>query len=736
MRAAATGALALGWVALAGCPEPEPVPEPPPAEQVHPFLIATPSMKADVLERLDDEPFATIHARIEERADRDTREPDDPTVWDHGANGTNCGTAQNAAFLAWLHDDDARAARAKELLLALPDDYVTHQTWDINIRMPHTLIDCSAAWDLLWGGGWLSDAESAEIEATLTTINREFFDEYVLTDVVRNLVLGPSQNNHPIRTAAAIAYVGLAFPDHPLAQDWLDWGLSELDYLWGPSGQYVQPDGAVSEGPFYYGFAFAPTVAIGVAVENLGGEVAGLSRDCINRRDVDPWEGHGCVDGDPFTYVTPLRDPLFAASMEWSMAIRLPWGSRPPKADAYFNSPPGQAVLPGFGHTDDFAWDWTDNRDEPMEMTHGQDLLAHHLAWAELAGADEPPAWASRVFPDGGDAVLRSGWGHDAVWGLLIAEHGAARKTLHDHVDGTSFTLAAYGEYLLLDPGYFKPNELDNARTAHSPAHNLVLIDGIAAPDKGLPTNFGDADAWLANEILDGRLEYVEAHQEYQDSRVERSVVLVEGRWFLIADRITTEATASREHRWRMSGYAGRTSGGTFTLRGDGARWERELAGVDVWVASTAPALAVEQPTYVEHEAPYVHQFEHDRQVRHHEVIDGVVEALAPDFLGVAVPYPVAGPEAPAEVTALDAGEGAAAWTVTVDGATWIALLRTPEAPDSFTLPDGTTVTTDAELALWEADGDAAVVARGTTLEVDGELRLEGGDPDDATAVE
>ncbi len=730
MRATARVVAVLVACALAGCPTPEPEPPVPDPEQVHPFLIATPDRKDAILARLDDEPYATVYGRLLEHAARPTREPEDPAVWDHNANGTNCSTAMSAAFDAWLHDDDAQAARAKELLLALPTDYSSHQTWDINIRMPHTLMDCTAAWDLLVGGGWLSDEESAAAEWALTSITREFFDEFVLTDLVRNLVLGPSQNNHPIRTASAIAYVGLAFPDYPLAPEWLNWSLSELDYLWGPDGRYVQPDGGVSEGPFYFGFAFGPAAAVGVAVHNLGGSVDGLERDCINRQDADPWAPHGCVDGELFSYTSPLYDPSFASTMEWSMALRLPWGSRAPKADGYFNSPTGQALLTSFDGGGHFAWDWVDNRDEALELTHGANLIPHHLAWAVVGDDDGPPAWASRVMPDSGDAVFRSSWDHDAVWGLLIAEHGAARKTLHDHVDGTSFTLAAYGEYLLLDPGYYKPNELDNARTAHSPSHNLVLIDGRAAPDKGLLTNFGDADAYLENGLVGGRLEYCEARHDVQDTSIERSVVFVDGRWFVIADRLDSGVPDDREHRWRMSGYAGRTAGGEFTLGDDGARWERDQAGVDVQVASTAPGMVVVQPDFEEHFPPYVHLFEHDRQERHHEVIDGLVHAPAPGFLAVAAPYRVGGPEAPAEVDALaDLGDGVVGWVVDVEGVAWVALLREPDAPETIELPDGRVVQTDGELALWEEGGDVALLVRGAELTVDGDVLLSGGDP-------
>ncbi len=710
---------------LVACPTTEELPP----EDVRPRLIVRPEHKEVILDRIDEEPWATVYARLVERAERETREREDPDVWEHGVAGTNCITAQDAAFLAWLHDDADRGARAKELLLALQTDFRSQMTWDVNIRMPGPLIGCTNAHDLLLGAGMLSEEEGADAEERITSVTHQFYEDYVVEDLMRNLLLGPAQNNHPIRTATAIGYVAQAFPDHWQAAAWGDWAFSELDYLWSEEGKYIQADGGVSEEPFYFGFAWAPSVATFIALDNLG-PLARLEfeRSCMNRNDADPWTDHGCVEGEAFTFDNPLDDPFWHSSMEWSMAIRLPWGSRPPKGDAYFNSPPGQGLVAAFGGPRTLVWDWLDNRDEPLEATHGQDLMPHHLAYIDVDGSEAPPEWTSRFMPTAGDMIYRSSWDHDAVWGLLIGEYGPARKTLHDHVDGTSFSMAAFGEYLLVDPGYYKPTDTDNARTAHSPSHNLVLIDGLAAPNKGLLTDFGDADAWLENHLEAGPFVYAEAHQEYQGSRVERSVVMVDGRWFLIADRVATDEVTEREHAWRMGGYAGYEAGGAFTIRDDGARWERELAGVDVWVASTGGDVTVAEPPKVDWQVPHVHEFEHDRQERHHAPIDGLVTGVEPDFLGVAVPYRVGGPEEPATVEVLDLGEGVAGWRIEVDGSAWIALLRAPDAEESVELTEGT-VTTDAEAVLFRPGG-AALMVRGTSLETwEGAVLVDVGEP-------
>ena len=58
--------------------------------------------------------------------------------------------------------------------------------------------------------------------------------------------------------------------------------------------------------------------------------------------------------------------------------------------------------------------------------------------------------------------------------------------------------------------------------------------------------NFRDADAWLRNTFDGDRVEYAEAHQEYQDATVVRAVVFVDSRYFVMADRVQTHLTAPR----------------------------------------------------------------------------------------------------------------------------------------------------------------------------------------------
>lgn len=713
----------LALCLLVGCPSPEepaaPEPTPEPYAAFHPHLAATPDLRGPTLERLDREPYAAIYAQVLEHAAGEIRAED--LAWTASEQNHNARVAAANGFLAWLHDDAAYAARGAEVLAAIRTDFDQRDDWDINIAMPHNLIAWTDAWDLLSATGEVPQAELDAAADAIVSLAHQFFSAFVLDEGSRSLLLTPAQNNHPIRTAVAIGYVALGFWDHPLSASMRDWAFSELDYLWGPEGHYLLEDGGVSEGPFYSGYAWTPSLVLFGAVEQSGRTLE-LRRSCLNRSDADPWTDHGCIEGEPFTFDNPLHHNRFPGFAHWSMGLRLPWGMRPPREDSRFSAPNGVALLTAF--VDDagaFRWDWENNREVPRRTNHALDTTLRHLLWFDDAVVATEPDYLSRVLPTAGEAVFRSSWDEDAVWGMIQAESGDARKTLHDHVDSLSFQVAAHGEYLLMDTGYYKPVDYNNARTANATGHNVVLIDGQGAPDKGLLTHFGDVDAQLVRPLLGGAVEAVEAHQSYEDADLIRTLAFVQDRFFVVADFIASEREP-REHRFRVHGWAGFDSGGAFALGADGARWERELAGVDVYLSSPDGDVSIEQPPYEENRAPYAHEIEGGRATTHHEVMDGVITGSAPDFLGLLVPYRV-GEDAP---------------TVVRDGDGWwvddVLVVLRAAGEGSMTLADGT-LETDAALVILQPGG-FAFASRGTYVRWNGELLLDGGDPEGSTLTE
>jgi len=693
----------------------------------YPRLLAESDDKAAILDRLGDEPYDAILDELDAQAALPLDLVDDPMAWDHDRYGRNASIAQSAAMRAWLFDDAAAADVAIAALDDLATDFENNDTWDVNIRMPGPLIGFGTAIDLLRGTDFYTDEQAADHIGRLVTVTDAFYDQFVEDDVRRQAILGFAQNNHPIRTATAIGFVALFYPESPDAEAQADWAISELDTLWGPDGRYVQPDGGVSEGPFYYGFALAPSLALFLAMDRAVPASRTFHRDCRNRQDVDPWIGQECIDGEAFQFENPLHGELFASTVTWWIGLQTPEGLCPPLADAYFNPLNGAALLGGPTGDGAYRWSW-ERSARPREMTHGQDLIAWHLANVDPEVAPTEPAWTTRILPDAGTATIRSGWDSDARWLLVLGQHGAARKTLHDQVDGLSFSMAAYGEYLLTDPGYYKPAELSLPRTAQSASHNTIRVDGKGAPDKGLLTDWGDADAFLENGYDGDRVDYVEARQDYEGVRFERSVAMIRGRWFVVGDRLATDSTAAREFAWRLGGNAGADAGGTFAVDGAVATWERPLAGVRVHLASTAPGLSLVEPPLRDLTAPHVHEFDLARTVGHHAVVDGVVDAVEPGFLAVLAPYRVGdvGADGPLAVTPIDQGPGVVAYTVTTADALDLVLLRSPGSPTSFTVGEHA-IATDGEMIVVSLSGaPLAVLVRGGNLTVDGVVRATG----------
>ncbi|MCP4921278.1 MAG: hypothetical protein GY913_30650 [Proteobacteria bacterium] len=682
---------------------------------VHPTLMVRHEMKDDILAKLDSERHQVLLQQVRDRAAEDYRETS-LEGWDSGTHGHNGKVAQANAFLAWLLDDEVAAAKALEGFTFLDDDWHDNDNWDINIRMAYPMMGYTNAHDLLLGTAWYPAADQERSEQLLTSLNEQFYDTYVADDTMRQITLGFSQNNHPIRTASTIGYVALAFRGHPDAQEWLDFAIEENAYLWGPEGHYLQPDGGISEGPLYYHFGLSAAIPFFIAVENSTQPDDLYTKSCINRQDVDPWLDHGCVPDEQFTFDNPLDDPRFGDAYGWSVSIRLPWGPRPPLADARFDSGNGGPILEHWLEGTYGSFDWATNIDDPEKTSGGMELGPWYVAYADAEPDVSEPPFTTRFMPQAGNAVFRSDWSSDAIWLLLVAENGDARKTLHDHADGTSFTLAAYGDYLLLDPGYYKPNELDNAVTAQGDAHNLLLIDGQGPPKKGLLQDFGDTDTFLENTYDSRQLAYAEAHTAYEGTDIERSVVFVRERWFVVADRLSG-GDGDRAHTFRTSGWAGtEETGGSFELTEDGARWEKTSGGVTVHVASTDGDVSMGEPERTDWDRPHVHEYDSSAP-GHHRVIDATVSGVAPGFLSVLAPYRVGGTgdEAELAVSSIDAGEDAAAWLVGSD----VVWLRGSSASSSLTVGEHT-LATDGELVVVGLEDGLALVARGSAVTLDG----------------
>ncbi|MFC1574307.1 heparinase II/III family protein, partial [Candidatus Latescibacterota bacterium] len=210
-------------------------------------------------------------------------------------------------------------------------------------------------------------------------------------------------------------------------------------------------------------------------------------------------------------------------------------------------------------------------------------LLPDYLAQYD----DTPPAYNNPVemgwdtsgfFPESGFARFRSSWEADAVYMLMLTEHGEARINgqAHEHPDPNALLLHAYGDMLLLDSGYGGWGENDSTRFAGN--HNIILVDG-EGPDAASQgsSNYWDAngtDAYLSEYFTSNGLDYARSQTLYRNTIFQRAVVFPYDRYFLVYD--TMSGNEDHTYTLLLHGNGGGTSDGTFTLSEPGGLWARE----------------------------------------------------------------------------------------------------------------------------------------------------------------
>lgn len=686
-------------------------------------MLILPEHKSIVLERINsgNEPYKTKYTNIVLSADNEYM-PGDPLIWNPREEEYNANIAQANAFLAYLYNDESRARKAVDILARIRTDFETNQQYDVNIRIPRVVIRYINALDLLQGTSFITKSEVNEAKSRIIELVDKFFNIYVKGTM--SVVHLPTQNNYNIKTASTIAYAAIAFPEASQWNDWWNFSLSELGYMFSTESRYIQEDGGVSEEPFYYGFALSSAVPVFIAYKNTyGNKSFKVTRDCTLRNPVPPWNNVVCVDGEEYEFRNPLDSELLQKTLDWTIKLRLPSGDRPPVGDGYFNTTSVTSVLSGVLKNSVLAWDNKENLNNPYSTFDNIYFLIYFDNELPQNEPDWPP---TQFFPQSGDVIFRSDWSKEAFWFMLKCENGPVRMTVHDHVDDSSFQLYAFGEYLAIDTGYYKPNPLNNAVTSHFENHNVVLIDNGGPPDKGLLTDFGDTDCFIENTYDGESLDYAEAQTSYQNTNIVRSALYVKNRYIVLSDFL--DASSSHEYRFRVHGYAGYDSGGTYSDIPLGGRWERTSAGFDLFVTTTAGTPTFEKPAYQRNLSPNVHLFENDRKVRDHTVLDAVINGDDLSFIAVLYPYrkdSIIPSEMPATANEVNVSYGVAVLELdTPDGRHDIVIANRKGMEISITLSNGTVIETDAWFGFAGLNDlpQTGFISRGSYLKINGQI--------------
>ena len=166
-------------------------------------------------------------------------------------------------------------------------------------------------------------------------------------------------------------------------------------------------------------------------------------------------------------------------------------------------------------------------------------------------GAAPPPQHASRVFPSGGYASMRSGWEPDAHHAIIdIGPIGCPVSGGHGHADLLSIQCAIFGEPCLVDAGTY-------CYTAESPwrdffrstaAHSTVVVDGVSQAQPAGPFGWrGQPRVRLREWHSTPEFDFLDAeHDGYlvlPDPVVHRRrVIFVKPGYWILVDDVTGAA--------------------------------------------------------------------------------------------------------------------------------------------------------------------------------------------------
>jgi hypothetical protein len=653
---------------------------PPELDLARPRVLAAGVDLTTVRGRLDREPYATIFRQLDARAHgADGVALDDHTI---GSERVKAKATKDLAFeyaldrtlvsgsIAPFPDPTARRAVGDLVRGHLLGMYTRSRLavdpplggTDRDINTSEELLQYSTAYDALLGAGYDFGADDAAIRTNLTDLASELYLDYRDPAVVNGWT-AVLPNNHRSKSAAALGVAALALFDTPPdpgppptdVRDpaaWLTFALDQVDLV--QRWTYLAGGGGYGEGPYYQRYASQNLLPFLRAWDHARG----------NR----PWDvgGHAIPD--------LWQHPAYRATQRWMLDVTLPDGGLAPIDDGnvdfshYFGLAPTDPASPEDAAA--AAWRWA-HAPTPYDTDGSIDLAADALAVYDDSVTPAPPTGsATRLDDEAGTAVFRSDWSPDAVEAVALGEHGNAMElgrdrsglgqpasAAHEQPDTASYLLHAYGERLLLDPGYLTYEQ--RGLVGKAPDHNLVLVNGKGPGDPfvasvlwandpaGKPAVDGQA---TMSELLDTPAwAGARVDSAYAGAHLSRRFAFVDDRYLVTFDEV--QAAPGTPLTWVTHGNGGGTSGGTFTAGASGGEWTHGAARVDTTLATSAGAPALTTRT-TNHEG-------HDRALLTHTALDATVTATAPTTRAIGIAYPTRIGAAPPGIGALpDTGDG------------------------------------------------------------------------------
>lgn len=599
-----------------------------PDNELHPFILLTNDQIQTIRDRTSREPAKKWLRQLERRVD-----DAEPIEFNNDA-GARLQLARDLAMRYVLTADVADADRAARILADTPlldEDVLSNDGHHAFVsRVPRF---CEA-YDLLRthapddGLAWTIPPDTdATIRNHIAAMARWLRDN-------RPFWYDFTRNNWAIRQYAALTLCTMTIAEgtSDVTPDELKaWYRYAYDETLRSLDVQICDEGAFAEGCSYMNYSAENTLPMFFALRNL-------------------------LQVDLFAV------PRFRTNFEWLAKIRTPAGYLPNFDDAPLSQFPVHYLTSAYENAGRFAWDWQRAGSPVFD-------LCRSICWHDDRVVPEPPKSNPCIaLPESGNAVLRNSWEKNALYLLLLGEHGQARTSGfgHEHPDNTSFLVEAFGEPLAIDSGYI---DFANHTLVNKPeCHNLILVDnaGPAFVQVGNQPLLVDQDAFLEDAVLDGPIPRCSVRTSYAGMALHRTVFMPGHDHFIIVDTLHSQSrsarSAARTFSWLMHGNAGVPesqggTGGTFELTHNSARWTRPSGvSLNVWLASSAGSTILRERFDADGET-YRHQLtgHGPSSILRHRTMEGV--ASGDDIVFLAIVAPAAGSASIPEVVETSTNE-------------------------------------------------------------------------------
>ncbi len=504
-----------------------------PVHETHPGLYFNEEKITILMARRTDPEYAGYWYDISQRANE--YRYTDPAFQNESARPR---MAKTLAFW-WLMEQDTTARdKAIDALMKAydgvpqtgekPYDEIYRATW---------LQNYCAAYD------WVFDQLSAEEDSV---IRARIADEtqFLRDNLTSGIRMAPRPHNHRSKPAWAICTAALTLSDHPNAEDWLEYGLTQANTV--TEYQFTE-DGIYREGGHYWVYSAVNFIPFLWHYWNVSGVDLFQDYKPAFTWPVAARTGQGWIPNFEDSNIKPAPTHLVAsaylnASTEFhsdsSLGNVLQW-----------NFLSANVFTPSYtGATRDVAWE-VDN------------FILYDAAIDSVAPNCHPTIKLA-----GGQVIFRNRWqggeGH-----RYLAFHGPSPGDNHNHPDQLSFVVEADRGFVMPDAGYGPDGFSDDRRNTWyttAKAHNIITADyytptfipaEVTPPTPYFLTSegFSFAEKQMSFAIFPGLTQ-------------RRGIAFIGKEYWVVTD-ILSGGTGSHLYRSYLHGR------GTFTRDGNHASW-------------------------------------------------------------------------------------------------------------------------------------------------------------------